>query len=181
MKLRGNKVRVKARALILAGTVLSAACAGSKMSMIQPSSGPARSVSRLAIAPGSGLLGDAIGLELFNRGLTIVDANEAGAIAARAGLKEFEITSTQGMEALRSRGIDAVLTAKSVAGADGTPESASVRVTDTSTAGVIAGITWQNGWGGERGSIADRVMRKNLSDAASEIANELLQRLRPTP
>jgi len=174
-------VRSKIGSLILAGMVLSTACAGSKMSMVQPSPVPSLRLSRLAIAPGSGVLGDAIGLELFNRGLNITDANEADAIVARAGLKEFEITSTQGMEALRTRGIDAVLTAKSVAAADGTPESASVRVTDTSAGRVIAGIVWQNGWGGQRGSIADRVMRKNLSEAASEIADEIVKRLRPTP
>lgn len=163
--------------VILAVPLLAAGCAGSKMSVVQPHQGPTQDISRVAIAPGSGVFGEAIGLELFNRGLTVVDAQEAVAIVGRAGLREFEITSTRGFEVLREKGIDAVLTAKSVDAGDGTPESASVRVTETKTGKVIAGVTWQNGWGGMRGSIADRTMRKNLTDAANEIASELVRRL----
>lgn len=163
---------------LLGVLVLCSACAGSKMSAAQPQAVPTREIGRLAIAPGSGVLGDAIGLELFNRGLTIVDAQETVAIVGRAGLREFELTSTQGFDVLRQQGIDALLTAKSVDGADGRPESASVRVTDTTSGEIVAGLSWQNGWGGRRGSMADRTMRKNLSKAASEIADELLQRLK---
>lgn len=50
---------------LLAVLGLSTACAGSKMSAIQPHVAPAREIDRLAIAPGSSVLGDAIGLELF--------------------------------------------------------------------------------------------------------------------
>ena len=164
--------------VILCVLLLVAACAGSKMSVLQPKQISTRTINRLAISPGSGVMGDAIGLELFNLGLIIVDVQDAVAIVGRAGLQELEVTSTKGFEILREKGIDAVLTAKSVAAADGTPESASVRVTDTATGQVIAGITWQNGWGGMRGSISDRVMRKNLTEAANEIANELLKRLK---
>ncbi len=118
-------------------------------------------------------------MELFNSGITVVDANEASSIIGRAGLREFELTSTQGYSALREAGIEAVLAAKSVDAADGTPESASVRITSTVSGEIIAGITWQNGWGGQRGSIADRTMRKNLSEAAREIAREIMKRIRP--
>jgi len=141
---------------------------------------PAQTVSRLAIAPGSGVLGEAIAVELFNSGITVVDANEASTIIGRAGLREFELTSSQGYSVLREAGIEAVLAAKSVDAADGTPESASVRITSTSSGEVLAGITWQNGWGGQRGSIADRTMRKNLSDAAREISGEIMKRIRGT-
>jgi hypothetical protein len=154
-------------------------CGGSKISVIHRGQVPARAITKLAIAPGSGVLGEAIGLELFNRGHTIVDAQEAIAIVGRVGLQEFEVTSTKGFKALQDKGIDAVLVAKSVDGLDGTPESASVRVTDTATGQIIAGITWQNGWGGQRGSIADRTMRKNVTEAANEIAGELARRLQP--
>ncbi len=96
-----------------------------------------------------------------------------------AGLQEFEWTTTKGFEFLREMGIEAVLTARSVNGEDGTPESASVRVTDTANGQILAGITWQNGWGGQRGSVADRTMRKTLTQAANEIAQELLKRIQP--
>jgi hypothetical protein len=162
--------------LALAG--LLSACAPSKMSVTTPQV-PVQTVTRLAIAPGSGVLGEAIAVELFNSGITVVDANEASTIVGRAGLREFELTSSEGYSALREAGIEAVLAAKSVDAADGTPESASVRITSTASGAVIAGITWQNGWGGRRGSIADRAMRKNLSEAAREIAAEIMKRIRP--
>ena len=162
---------------VLVVLVLLAGCAGSRMSIEQPSQPPSRPVDSIAIAPGSGVLGDAISLELFNRGLTIIDAQDAVGIVGRAGLQEFELTTATGFTVLRESGIDAVLVARAVAAADGTPESASIRITDTRSGRIITGITWQNGHGGTRGSVADRMMRKNLSEAANEIADELVRRL----
>jgi hypothetical protein len=52
-------------------------------------------------------------------------------------------------------------------GYDQQPQSASVRTVSTANGSMIAGVTWQNGFGGAEGSIADRVMRKGLSQAAS--------------
>lgn len=160
---------------------LVAACASSKMSVTSHPQAQSKVVSRVAIAPGSGVLGEAIGVELFNSGLTIVNSNEALTIIGRLGLKEFELTSAKGYAALREAGIDSVLAAQSVFAMDGTPESASIRITATDRGEIIAGITWQNGWGGQRGSIADRTMRKNLSEAAREIAREITNRIRVAP
>lgn len=165
--------------LILMFAGLVSACASSKMSVMTSPQVPLQTITRLAIAPGSGVLGEGIAVELFNSGITVVDANEASTIIGRAGLREFELTSVQGYSALREAGIQAVLAAKSVYASDGTPESASVRITSTRSGDIIAGITWQNGWGGQRGSIADRTMRKNLFEAAQEIAGEIMKRLRP--
>lgn len=109
----------------------------------------------------------------------MVSAQEAEAIIGRAGLQEFEATSTKGFAFLREKGIDAVMTVKSVNASDGTAESASVRITDTTTEQVIAGLSWQNGWGGRRGSVLDRSMRKNLTEAAVEISEELVRRFHP--
>lgn len=153
-------------------------CASSQMSVATSPGTPTPTVSRLAIAPGSGVFGDAVGIELFNSGVTVVDANDAVVIAGRSGLQEHELTSSKGFAALRESGIDAVLSAKSVAAADGTPESASVRIMSTQTGEIIAGITWQNGSAGQRGSIADRTVRKNLSAAARDIAAEIMKRIR---
>jgi hypothetical protein len=148
------------------------------MSNSQPTKAPSQPVHRIAIAPGSGVFGDAISVEMFNLGYQVIDANEALTLLAREGLEEYEITTSRGYGALKKKGINAVLVAKAVSGFDGTPESASVRVTDTNTGAVIAAVTWQNGWGGMRGSIADRVMRKNLSEVATDVAKELDERLK---
>ena len=57
---------------------------------------------------------------------------------------------------------------------------ASVRMTSTESGALIAGVTWQNGFGGEAGSVVDRVMRKGLSQAAAEIANQLAAQVAPS-
>lgn len=161
----------------LSALVFLAACGSSQMSVT--GNNAVYPVSRLAIAPGSGVFGDALAVELFNSGITIVDASQTTSIIGRAGLNEFEITTREGNDVLSDAGIDAVLTARTVSADDGTPESASVRVTSTRNGEVLAGITWQNGWGGQRGSLADRTMRKNLSAAAQDIADELMTRISP--
>jgi hypothetical protein len=143
--------------------------------VLQSEQVPPRAITKLAIAPGSGVLGDAVGVELFNRGLTIIDPQEAIAIIGRVGLSEFEVTSTNGFKALQEKGIDAVLGVKSVDALDGTPESASVRVTDTATGQIIAGITWQNGNKGL--GLIYLLTRKNLHQAANDIAGKLAKRL----
>ncbi len=51
-------------------------------------------------------------------------------------------------------------------------------MTATEGGRVLAGVTWQNGWGGMGGSIADRTMRQDLSEAASNIAHALSERVR---
>lgn len=147
------------------------------MSVIK--SGDVQVVTKLAIAPGSGVLGDAVGVELFNRGFTIIDPQETTAIAGRVGLKEFEVTSAGGLNALQEKGIDAILSVKSVDAVDGTPESASVRVTNTSNGQIITGITWQNGKSGDGavGALAGLLTRKNLSEAAKEIAKKIAKKL----
>lgn len=165
--------------LICAIALIAAGCASSQVSVSQNTAVRITPVSSIAIAPGSGVFGDAIAVELFNLGLNVVDANEAATLIGRVGLTEFEMTSTEGRTALRDAGIEAVLSARAVDAADGTPESASVRVTATDSGAIIAGVTWQNGWGGQRGSIADRTMRKNLSEAAREISAALFEQIQP--
>ena len=170
-----NKITFWGFGLIL---VFLVGCSGSSMSVKQPKNMKNITVKRLAISPGSGVFGEAIALELFNLGVNVVDANEALAIIGRAGLSEFEITTSKGYSILKEKGIDAVLVAKAIMAQDGTPENASIRITSTENGNLIAGITWENGWGGERGSVADRTMRDNLSEAAQKIAVELFKRIR---
>ena len=83
------------------------------------------------------------------------------------------------MAKFREQGIDALLTVRSVAGYDQQPTSATARINSTHTGRVLAGITWQNGWGGQEGSVADRQHRKGLAEAASEIAEALAKNIQP--
>ncbi len=163
--------------VVLTILMLSIGCAGTKMSVMQPNVTSLKNIHRIAIAPGSGVLGDAIAQELFNMGAHVVDAQKTSSIIGRAGLSEFEVTTSKGYSLLREKGINAVLSAKAIMAQDGRPENASVRVTNTSNGDLLVGVIWQNGWGRRSGSIADRAMRVNLSEAAQEIARELRNRL----
>ena len=174
------KTRLATSSLVLAGVLLliSVGCAGSRISqsISQPYKGPR--VRSIALSPGGGVLGDAVGVELFNRGFSVVDPGEAGRLLGRSDLSELEISTGASLEALQGKGIDALLVVKMAAGEDGLPQSASVRLTNTRTQQVIAAISWQNGWGGQRGSMADRTMRKDVAAAAQEIVDGLLKTLR---
>ena len=167
------------RVLLTGMVLLLIGCAGARLTQTIRSDYIGPPVTAVALSPGGGPLADAIGVELFNQGLTIVDPERTAQIIGRAGLTEFQVLSPEGYDALKSAGIDALLIVKAVMAADGTPESASVRITSMHTQQVIAGLSWQNGWGGQRGSIADRTMRKNLAGAATQIADTLAKRIRP--
>jgi hypothetical protein len=136
-------------------------------------------VKAIALAPDGGLLADAVGVELSNKGFTVVDSVATSKLMVRLNLNEIEIARPEGLAKLKDQGIDAFLTVRAAGGYDQQPQSASARVNSTHTGQVIAGISWQNGWGGQAGSIADRTMRKGLAEAASDIANALVQTIRP--
>jgi len=136
-------------------------------------------VNTIAMMPGGGILADAVAVELSSRGFKIIDPAATSSLIVRLRLKEIEITQIAGLSRFKSQGIDAVLVVRAV-GYDQQPQSASVRMTSTESGALIAGVTWQNGFGGEAGSVVDRVMRKGLSQAASEIANQLAAQVGPS-
>ena len=154
----------------------SIGCSGAKISRMQAVK-PSHPVATIALAPSGGVLADAIGIELFNHGLAVIDTAETSSLFARLNLHEAEIIQPQNLTLLRVEGIDAYLMVKSVAGYDDVPQSASARLTSTHDSSLLVGVTWQNGWGGVRGSVADRVMRQGLTDAAQRIAKEIVKRL----
>jgi len=128
--------------------------------------GPATgAVKSIAVAP-DGVLGGALAAEFRNRGYTVVDSSALGASPSLAQLK--------------AQGVDAVLSVRASAGADDQPQAASAQISSTSDGQVLAKVTWQNGWGGWRGSKASpagRIMHKNVSQAAREITDGLVKTL----
>ncbi|WP_236685595.1 hypothetical protein [Geobacter pickeringii] len=158
---------------------LMASCAGSRVSSIPVSSKPSAPVKVIALDPGGGLLADAVGIELANRGFTVLDPASTSRLMVRLNIDEIEVNTPIGLEKLKGKGVDAYLTVRTAAGRDGKTQSASVRVNSTDTKKIIAGLTWENGWGGRSGSIADRAMHKGLPEAASEIVDNLVQSIKP--
>ena len=96
-------------------------------------------------------------------------------------LNEMQISAPKNLLILKEEGIDAFLAVKSAAGYDGLPQSATVRMNSTYDGQVIVGVTWQNAWGGHSGSIADRMMRKDIQQSAAEIAKELVKGIQKRP
>lgn len=152
-------------------------CAGSKVSSIPTSSKNVHAVKVIAMIPGGGVISDAVGVELTNRGFMVVDADSTSRIIGRSNLNEMELSRPESLAKLRAQGIDAYLSVKAAGGYDQMPQSASARVNSAFTGRILAGASWQNGWGGMAGSMADRTMRKGLTEAAQDITDALVKSL----
>ncbi len=157
---------------------LISGCSTSKISALPVTGQPTHSVKVIAFMPGSGLVADAVGVELSNRGFTIIDSTTVSSMMVRLNINEIEITRPEGLAKLKAQGIDATLVVRSSSSSDNQPESASARMNSTTNGQVIAGVTWQNGYGCEARSMCDRVMRKGLTEMASEIAEALTKRIK---
>jgi len=171
------------RTLITSGLlcIFLAACASSKVSTQALNSVIAtpQTVKSIAMAPGGAVLSEAVAIELANKGFTVIDSDSTTKLVARLGITEVELATPSGMSKLKSQGIDAFLAVKGLAANDGRPISCSARLNSTSDGKLIAGVSWQNGWGGGAGSIADRTMRKGLTEAAAEITEALAKTISP--
>ena len=175
--LMGWKVQTKGASVLF--LLALGGCASSKVTqsiVVPPNSGPP--IKIIAISPGGGVLGEAVGVELFNLGYTIVDPGQTMQIAGRYNLSEIELGQPKSLDVLREEKIDALLVVKGTSGYDGRPQSASARVVSTATGQIVAAVSWQNGWGGQEGSMADRQKRKDVVGAAREIAKGLRPSLR---
>jgi hypothetical protein len=125
------------------------------------------------MAPSGGIFADAIAVSLFNHGFQVIDTSEMSNLMVRLNLNEVELMQPQSLSAVRDAGIDVILSVKTVGGYDGKPQSASVRLNSTKNGEIVTGLSWQNGWGGTPGSWADRAQRKDIADAADEIAKRI--------
>lgn len=152
---------------------LLSGCAGSRISEMGQSNIIAVPVKVIALDPSGGLFADAVGVELLNLGYEVIDTATTSRMITRLNLTEIEVNRPTGLQKLKDQGIDAYLSVRATSGRDGVPNSAIARINNTSTGKIIAGVTWQNGWGGQSGSIADRTMRKGLSEAVTEISTAL--------
>ena len=80
-------------ALALVSVAFLGGCASSKMSSSPVASQTKHIVKVIAFAPGGGLLADAVGVELSNRGFTVIDSSTTTNMMIRLNLNEIEITS----------------------------------------------------------------------------------------
>ena len=159
--------------------ILVSGCGGAKMSLVQPRDFVDHSVNAIALSPSGGIMAEAIGIELSAQGYVIIDASVVSDLMVRNNLSEIQVALPKNLRLLKEEGIDAYLFVSTSGGYDGSPNSATVRVNSTHNGKLISGVTWQNAWGGQEGSMADRDMRKSVPEAAKQIAKELIKGLPP--
>ena len=152
-------------------------CAGSKITPIATARAPVSPISTIAFAPSGGVLADAVGLSLLNYDVRVFDTQQTSNLLIRFNLDEEEIMEPQNLATIAERGIDAILFVRTVAGYDDKPQSASIRLVHTSDGLLVGGLAWQNGKGGVAGSPLDRAQRKDIVDAAEEIARALAEQM----
>ena len=167
MGLKGKILLACCAAAILSG------CIGPKVNVSRNPAGSQKDVATIALMPSGGLLADAVGVELLQYGYNIIDTSQVTGYMARYNLDEIELLLPKNIRRLSDDGIDTVLIVRAVAGYDDRPESATSRLVSTSDGVVIVGASWQNGRAGAQGSPADGFARKNLSDAAHDIAEAI--------
>ena len=159
---------------IFALALLLVGCAASQISVVGNKISQS-SFNNIALSSNNGVLGQAVANELVGRGYKVQSPGQTNTLMLRLNLNEGEVTAPKSLQAFSKEGIDAVIVVSAVGGYDQMPQSASVQIINTSTLDIIAGLNWQNGYAGQQGSIADRVMRKGLTKAAKEIVDGLTQ------
>ncbi len=157
---------------------MAAGCAGAKITEMVHPPWSGSQIQSIAIDPRGGIMGAEIAMHLNSGSLRVLDADQTTQLARRVGIDAYHVNSPEGLEALRNGGAEALLVLRTVLGWDGNPQIVTARLIDTRTAEVITGFSWENGWGGDVGSVADRAMRKSVPEAARHISATLLNRIR---
>ena len=155
-------------------SLLLVGCATSRVSIVGKKISQS-SFSNIALSTNNGVLGQAVANELVGRGYKVQSPGQTKSLMLRLNLNEGGVTESKSLKAFSKEGVDAVIVVSAVGGYDQMPQSASVQIINTSTLNIMAGLNWQNGFAGQQGSLADRVMRKGLTKAAKEIVNGLIQ------
>ena len=73
-------------------------CASSKVTQTvrQTYTGPR--IESITLSPGSGVMGDAIGMKPFNRDFMVVDPQQTSELIGRHNLTEFQLAKSQGRD-----------------------------------------------------------------------------------
>ena len=151
--------------VIIALGLLLVGCATSQVSVVGNKVSRS-SFKNIAISTNNGVLGQAVANEMVGRGYKVQSPGQTSRLMLSLNLNEGQITEPKSLEAFSKKGVDAVIVVSAVGGYDQMPQSASVQIINTSTLDIMAGLNWQNGFAGQQGSIADRLMRKGLTKAA---------------
>ena len=155
-------------------------CGRPRMFYAQPKNPPDHPIKTIALFPNGGFMAKAIGGELSSLGYDIVDSRAVSDLMVRNNLDESRILLPENLRILKDEGIDAYLFVTTFGGRDGFLQKATVRVNSTHNGELVSGVVWQNAWAGQEESVADRIIRKNIPQAAEQIAKRLAKELKRT-
>jgi len=150
-------------------------CLSNRMTLVQNSNRSGHPIRSIALNPSGGIIADAIGMELLNRGYVVLDTQETSNLLIRMDSSEIEWMEPAQRQKLRDRNIDAVLIVRSSSNSFGTPESVSVRLVSTHDGRVIGGLAWDNAKFGARRSPANYMVKRGVVRAAREITPALIK------
>ena len=151
-------------------------CGRPRMFYAQPKAPQDRPVKTIALSPNGGFMAESIGSELSSLGY-IIDTSAVGNLMARNDLNESQISLPKNLRILKDEGFDAYLFVSTSGGSSDFPQSVTVRINSTDNGELISGVMWQNAWAGQEESVADRIMRKNIPQAAEQITKRLAKGL----
>lgn len=97
------------RILLLSCLIILTGCASSKVSTLPTKETPKHNVETIALAPDGGLLADAVGIELFNKGFTVIEPADTSRLLVRLDLSEIDLSKPQNLRKLKDQGIDSTL------------------------------------------------------------------------
>jgi len=164
--------------LIIVFAIVLTSCFVSPKVIVSMARHPDKDIRSIALLPGGGVLADAVGFELMAQGYNVVDAGQVKGLLARLGMTEIEIAQPENMQVIAQKGIDAILIVKSVGGYDSRPQSASIKLISVPSGQILIGATWQQGKAGAQGSPADQGARVDVGDAAKQIAEAVIDKLK---
>jgi hypothetical protein len=148
--------------------LLTGCATSSKLSSSVGTKGPIPP-GKVAISPGGGLLGDAIGTELLGYGYDVVSTSQVHAIFGQGYWSSSTLLAPKHLEQLRKKGVGMLLTLTPSNLYGGVPQSAVIRLIDVTNGETLAAVNWQSG---DYTSASSR-----LVESSREIAAALMRSL----
>lgn len=139
-------------------------------------------VSRLALSPGGGAMGEAVAAKLTEQGFSVMPAEATAVLMQRQGLASLEMPQLGGLSFLRANGIDAVLVVRAPQ-AGASIASARVTVLRVSDGRAIAESRWHSRLGPvpqapTAGGPGSGAAGEVDSSVAAQLAGDIARRLR---
>lgn len=161
------------RRLLVSSLVLLAACASPAVLPSPYVRTPVTSVTRLALAPGSGALGEAVAARLTERGFYVMPADAVAAAMQASGVRVLGTPQLGALGFLAAQDIHAVLEVQGDApGAE--PIGARATVLRVPDGARIADMHWRNrfGW------VERQAGRLDADSVARQLSEQIAARLR---